>query len=157
MGKTRDTAFDRALRLGHEVMRTDASVPCRGRTDIFFPDRAKPGALQLVELAKRLCAGCDVATRLACKAGAQLRQEPDGVWGGVDCFERYNPAAKSSREWARKQRERQRAARTPTTTDACGTVAGHRRHYLANEPPCEPCREANIEYAREWRRRQATG
>jgi 5-methylcytosine-specific restriction endonuclease McrA len=34
---------------------------------------------------------------------------------------------------------------------ATGTVPGYRRHRNANEPPCEPCRDASREYSRAYR------
>lgn len=35
----------------------------------------------------------------------------------------------------------------------CGTYAGYQRHKLRNEVACQPCREANRDYLREWRNR----
>lgn len=38
-------------------------------------------------------------------------------------------------------------------TGACGTYAGWNRHVSRDEPPCDPCREAQRAYMREWRKR----
>lgn len=40
-----------------------------------------------------------------------------------------------------------------TMTDTrCGTIAGHGRHRRRKETACEPCRTANLEYNRSWRK-----
>lgn len=36
----------------------------------------------------------------------------------------------------------------------CGTPRAYSRHRERGEEPCGPCREANAEYRREWRRKQ---
>lgn len=153
MGKTRLTAFELALSRGHQIMRRDGAEPCIGHADIFFPDRRKPGSVELIATAKRLCAGCHRA--FECRMGAELREEPDGIWGGLDCFERFNPAAKSSREWRRKRTDRKRRARAEATaTEQCGTRTGYGAHYLRGETPCDDCRRVNAEAVREWKARR---
>lgn len=38
-------------------------------------------------------------------------------------------------------------------SSACGTYAGWNRHNGKGETPCEPCREAQRVYLRDWRAR----
>jgi len=40
------------------------------------------------------------------------------------------------------------------TKTVCGTRAGHIRHYKKKEPYCEPCKQANREYQKEFRKKQ---
>lgn len=40
-----------------------------------------------------------------------------------------------------------------TVTGRCGTYGGYQRHKRDGEDACEPCREANNTYARDYRRR----
>lgn len=42
----------------------------------------------------------------------------------------------------------------PQKRKQCGTVAGYRQHTKRKEAPCQPCREANSEYKRQWREKQ---
>lgn len=60
-----------------------AHAACKGRTDLFFPERGDPAA-ELVAQAKAICAGCPV--RIPClEAG---HHEEFGVWGGLTVDER---------------------------------------------------------------------
>lgn len=36
--------------------------------------------------------------------------------------------------------------------ELCGSYGGYQRHGRLNEEPCQPCREANAKYIREYRR-----
>lgn len=76
-----------------------AGLPCREQDpDLWFA--ASPAGL---ERAKRLCANCPI--RRECLAGAVLRAEPWGVWGG-EIFERGAVIArKRSRGRPRKDAE----------------------------------------------------
>lgn len=54
---------------------------CRNfQNDEFYPERSKPST------AKTVCAGCPVRTE--CLEAALQREEPFGVWGGLDTRER---------------------------------------------------------------------
>lgn len=35
----------------------------------------------------------------------------------------------------------------------CGSTTGYTKHITANEPACEPCKEATRAYKRDWRAR----
>lgn len=61
-------------------------VPCRGRSDLFFPEevRSSVGRAILVE-AREICSGCEV--REPCLEYA-LRFEEWGIWGGMSEQER---------------------------------------------------------------------
>jgi WhiB family transcriptional regulator, redox-sensing transcriptional regulator len=55
--------------------RISASLPCQADPDLWFAESPME-----LERAKAFCAACPA--RGACLAGAQIRQEPCGVWGG---------------------------------------------------------------------------
>lgn len=111
MSASRPTSAQAAFARGHKLMVTDGSEPCRGLTDIFFPDRSRPSEAKAdIEMAKRICAGCPTATRIQCTVGALRRVETDGIWGGIDFFVRNNPASKE-----RQQTRRARAERSTVT------------------------------------------
>lgn len=61
-------------------------VPCRGRSDLFFPEevRSAVGRAVLFE-AREICSGCEV--REPCLEYA-LRFEEWGIWGGLSEHER---------------------------------------------------------------------
>ena len=42
----------------------------------------------------------------------------------------------------------------PKKRNQCGTVAGYRQHIKRKEASCQPCREANTAYKRQWREKQ---
>lgn len=41
----------------------------------------------------------------------------------------------------------------PPTTVKCGTNSGYTYHYKNEQTPCEPCRQARIEYKRQYKSR----
>jgi len=55
-------------------------------------------------------------------------------------------------QW-RASQQRRRAGIPARSNQPCGTVAAARRHYRNNEPPCEACKNAERERARDRRRR----
>lgn len=57
------------------LQRISASLPCCVDPDLWFADSPRE-----LELAKTFCAACPA--RGPCLAGALIRQEPWGVWGG---------------------------------------------------------------------------
>lgn len=64
-------------------------TPCESRPEIFFPEGylGKPGPEpdyhnEASMAARALCAGCPL--RETCLDGAVSRQEPYGIWGGLD-------------------------------------------------------------------------
>lgn len=53
-----------------------------------------------------------------------------------------------------KQRESKPKLRQPRTSDLIhGTTAGYHKHRSRGETPCQPCKDANAEYARALRRK----
>lgn len=70
-----------------------AAAACRGQTDLMYATDDVG-----IEAAKHLCAGCPM--RLPCLRDALEKNEPEGVWGGLDQFER---------EALRRRRRRQGA------------------------------------------------
>jgi len=85
-------------------LRLDGSEPCRGRHDLFFPDRTKPASRKLIAQAVAMCEACHQMD--ACREVGVANREPDGVWGGVDLFQMNGPEA-----WQARRRARDRAAR----------------------------------------------
>lgn len=85
-------------------LRLDGSEPCRGRHDLFFPDRTKPSSRKLIARAVALCESCHQQT--ACREVGVANREADGIWGGVDLFKLNGPEA-----WQARRRERDRVAR----------------------------------------------
>lgn len=58
--------------------------------------------------------------------------------------------------WKGKPAPKIRAKTNPGyTTIRCGTYSGYRNHYSNGEKPCEPCRQAGVEYKQEYRAREA--
>jgi hypothetical protein len=112
------------------------SVPARCADEdpeLWFPDKASTSAP-----AKRICNGDDdrppCAAREECLAWALAHTEA-GVWGG-----------RSERQ--RKAMRVYQAGLPPQ----CGSTGGYRQHLKRKETPCEPCRQANAEYCRNYRR-----
>ena len=60
--------------------RPSVNLPCRDEPDLWFADTP-----DLLEEAKLRCSGCPVRQR--CLAGALVREELWGVWGG-EIFDR---------------------------------------------------------------------
>lgn len=89
--------------------------------DVFFPE--KGGSTRH---AKRICAGCPVASQ--CLEVALAEGERIGIWGGL-----------SERE---RRRLAPRERRTRTSEAECGTAAGYQQHRKVNEPACVACRRA---------------
>ena len=58
-----------------------AQASCVGQGDLMFSKEAAD-----MERARRLCKVCPVRRR--CLAVALACREPDGIWGGLDVFER---------------------------------------------------------------------
>ena len=85
-------------------LRLDGTEPCRGRHDIFFPDRSKSSHRHLIALAVALCGSCRQME--ACRTVGVANREVDGIWGGVDMYRLHGPDA-----WQERRRERDRAAR----------------------------------------------
>jgi len=85
-------------------LRLDGTEPCRGRHDLFFPDRTRPSSRRLIARAVALCEAC--AKRDDCRAVGLANREVDGIWGGLDLFRLNGPEA-----WQARRRERDRAAR----------------------------------------------
>lgn len=58
------------------------------------------------------------------------------------------------REWRARHGARTGKIGRPVT-QPCGTTAAYRRHLRHNEPPCQPCKDAWAEQARDrYTRRQ---
>ena len=100
---------------------------CAGhdRPEIFFPTKTGKAAIQQSAEALAICSGCPVI-----EACAQYRIDTGsiGVWGN---------ALIPTREAHRPHAVRVRKVR-------CGTRAGYERHLKRNEPPCQPCRNAEV-------------
>lgn len=56
--------------------------------ETFFPAGATGPALELIERAKQVCAGCDVSSH--CLEYALGTHQDDGVWGGMTEDERQS-------------------------------------------------------------------
>lgn len=72
-------------------LRAEGSCTRFGGTAVFFPlsdDGNKPGpkSRHLFEPAKMICKGCPVLKE--CKEYAYDTEQPDGVWGGEDPWDR---------------------------------------------------------------------
>lgn len=61
-------------------------TPCREHPDIFVDACRRVPLKEVVEDARRLCAGCPV--RPACLEHAITNGETDGIWGGLTADER---------------------------------------------------------------------
>lgn len=103
------SAAELAFLAGHQLARVDGDEPCIGLPHVFFPDRSKNGEWQeRVAQAKRLCAGCRPLRRIECHVGAVRRHETEGVWAGVDFFDRNNNgSARNKRKRAERRAERE--------------------------------------------------
>lgn len=86
------------------ALRLDGTELCRGRSDLYFPDRTLPSGRAKIAEAVALCGGCP--RREACLEVGLANREVDGVWGGVDLFFVFGPEA-----WKAARRARERAAR----------------------------------------------
>jgi uncharacterized protein (UPF0179 family) len=102
---------------------------------LFFPEKGFSA-----HAAKKVCAGCEV--RAECLKFALDNGMEYGVWGGL--------GQKAINAIRRTQRRRVVACSDSTACgDKVGTEAGFTRHRRAGEPPCEPCRVANVTVSRE--------
>lgn len=88
-----DLAQTEADATGHEVAAERAAPEWRARAacrdlgpEVFFPVGSTGRALDQVEAAKAVCAGCPVKTQ--CLAWALETNQRDGVWGGTSEDER---------------------------------------------------------------------
>jgi len=120
---------------------------CLGTSvNLFFPAR---GANLDAVWAKAICAACPVRDECL---NANLH-ETVGIWGGMseeECRKERRRRAGFAEDVPPPQpRKRIRSA----PMQPCGTHAAFRRHYLAGETPCGPCREANAAYQRAYRKR----
>ena len=105
--------------------------------EVMFPDR---GRMDLVALAKSICAGCRV--KQECLDYARTSPvDTDGIWGGLTGRERRR-VRDGSTCWLTDKRQR-------------GTLAGYRRHLRAGEVACDECKAANAEYERRRQERSA--
>jgi hypothetical protein len=86
------------------MLRLDGTEPCRGRHDLYFPDRTRPSSRKLIAQAVEMCESCHQMD--ACRQVGQANREVDGIWGGVDLFKLNGPEA-----WQARRRARDRAAR----------------------------------------------
>lgn len=66
----------------------------------------------------------------------------------------YRGTIRDVEEPAPKRRTKPQGTFNP---DACGTYAGYRRHQRHKIPFCEPCREAQRSYDRDYTERYRTG
>jgi WhiB family redox-sensing transcriptional regulator len=62
------------------------SLPCSGKSELFFAHLGTLESMALVKEAKSLCAACDLKTD--CRERSIARREEYGVWGGLDEKER---------------------------------------------------------------------
>ena len=117
---------------------------CLGTSvNLFFPEQ---GASLDAVWAKAICAACPVRQKCL---DANLH-ETVGIWGGMSEEERRKERRRRAgfaEDAPAQPRKRIRSA----PMQPCGTRAAFRRHYLAGETPCGPCREANAEYQRAYR------
>lgn len=92
-GKSRPDHVQRLFRAGVALplrRRDGETLPCDGLTDLFFPDPVwRASYARKTAAAISLCQGCD--RRDECLDGAMQRQEPFGVWGGVDLATLFAP------------------------------------------------------------------
>lgn len=86
------TNAERAFQAGTGQFVADGTEPCRGRFDLYWPDRHYSSARRKIAEAIEICAGCH--RRQECGDAAEARMETDSVWGGIDFYERYNPEAR---------------------------------------------------------------
>ena len=93
-----------------------------------------PQSRRAEKTARRLCAGCPLAT--TCATWAIPQADLRGVWGGLT--------------------ERSRAKIRNTQNASCGTYGGYLRHRKADEEACDECRAANAEQSRRKRARRST-
>jgi len=131
---------------------------CRGMNpDIFHPLReerhGEPSNSETAH-AKAICADCQVRTE--CLNYALDNYEKVGVWGGTSGRERRQIWRKRAATARRNNTPTTRAPKPipPARPDQCGTLTGYRNHHARNETPCEPCRNANAAYLRDWRQRE---
>lgn len=122
------------------VLRWQDQGACKGLTDVMFPEDGRSTAP-----AKRICATCPVTAE--CLAFAMEGNEQDGVWGGLDRFER--------RQLRRAELE---AAGLPVLIDGyreqCGTRWGRQVHRKHGERACDRCRQAEAAYRAQQRAQQ---
>lgn len=114
--------------------------------NLFFPEQG--ASTHDAVWAKAICAACPVRTECL---DANI-DEKWGIWGGMSERERRKERRRRAgfaeeNEPPAQPRKRIRSA----PMQPCGTRAAFRRHYLAGETPCGPCREANAEYQRAYR------
>lgn len=71
------------------------------------------------------------------------------VYGGTE-FDAHLPVPE-------KPKPKRDPKPAPQDPKACGTYAGYRRHIKAKEPTCQPCKDANAAYARDYDVRNKAG
>lgn len=97
----------------------DPSPPCVGKTDLMYDESREAEAI-------RLCLSCPILDE--CRENSL--SEKHGVWGGMTPRERGFYLNR----------------RRPRRQGVCGTPAGYKRHWDADETPCNPCRVAMGNY-----------
>lgn len=100
--------------------------------ELFFPVGNNDPARMQAEQAKQVCRRCPVIEQ--CAQWAIENRMEHGVWGGLD-------------ETALGNIRRHRKPATRRTPARCGTRPGYKRHLRENTPICEPCADANRQYA----------
>lgn len=108
--------------------------------DLF--DTSPEGGTPRVQVAKRMCARCDVLD--VCREYAIARPKLDGVWGGTT--ERERVAIRRDRAAARGE-----DPDPGPTQNGCGTLAGYKRHIATGTRACDDCKAANAKYQRDRR------
>ena len=101
--------------------------------ELFFPIGNTGPALLQTEEAKNVCYRCPVMDE--CGLWALETRIEQGVFGGMSEDERRAIRRRAARNGSRRE-----AAR-------CGTRPGYKRHHREKTPVCEPCAQANRDYA----------
>lgn len=100
--------------------------------ELFFPVGDSDQARLQAEDAKRICRTCPVIEQ--CAQWAIDNRMDSGIWGGLDETQLRNI-----------RRHRKPSTRRPPAR--CGTRPGYKRHHREGTPVCEPCADANRNYA----------
>ena len=115
------------------------NAACRGMdVDLFYPER---GDHEGIAAAVAICNTCTVADH--CLDWALTNREFLGILGGKTAKRREQIAGRTSRMPTGK----------PRPQAACGTYGGYKRHLRNDDPPCQPCIDANRAYGTAYKRR----
>ena len=114
---------------------TFSQAACVGLMDWMFPEGRDSEKARQIARARGVCARCLLID--TCVRGALERDERHGVWGGI-FVEDADERAIARRKLALNEHKQEPFACANHT----GTIAGHRRHQIAKEQPCDACREA---------------